>query len=145
MAKLLTMFIVLIVIQFCLIIYANQQAESTQLWEFVTGFNNWDKTSLYVAIGTLAGTLLLAGIASGGSFRFVTDFIVAAPAIAMLMSFGVVFINLEALLRKEIIARFFVGCSPNCPPAILLTGIMLGWLALYYLWSVLEWWRGKDV
>ena len=146
MAKLIAMFMILIAIQFCLILYMDQPANNTQLWKFVTGVNNWGTTDLIVLFSTLAGGLLLAGIASGGTFRFVIDFTVVSQAIAMLFGFGVVFMNLESVVRKEFVSRFFPGCPINtCTPAILLSAIIIGPFALYYLWSVIEWWRGKDV
>jgi hypothetical protein len=147
MAKLIVMFMILIAIQFCLIIYMDQDPNQTSIWKFVMNLDNWSSSDVLLIFGGIAAFLLLAGIASGGTFRFVTDFIVLGPVITGLLSIGVVFTNLAGVVRRDLINRFFTSCigAASCYPATLLTAISIGPFALYYAWCVLEWWRGKDM
>ena len=147
MAKLLTMFLILIAIQGCLILYADQTAQDTPIWNFVMNIENWSGTTLFVTLGAIALAIGLSGIASGGSFRFVTDFIVFAPAITGLLTIGVIFTNLASVIRDELIARLFapacvVGAS--CVPANFIVGILIGPVAFFYAWTVCEWWRSPS-
>jgi len=141
------MFMILIALQFSLILYHDINAEDTTVWNFIVNLDQWNWSSFIIVLGGLAAAAALVGISAGGAFRFVTDFLVMGPAIAGLASIGVVFINFGNVIRDELIGRFFVGCggAVSCAPANILTGVIIGPLAFLYAWTVMEWWRGKDV
>jgi NADH:ubiquinone oxidoreductase subunit 3 (subunit A) len=72
-----------------------------------------------------------------------------APAIAGFLSMGVIFVNFGNMMRDEIIMRLFPdSCSildPGaCVIATMIVAITVGLVAFYYVWTVIEYWRGKD-
>ena len=150
MAKLFSMFVVLIAVQACLILYADPTYTSeTPLWKFVMGINNsWNTLEFITAIVGIAAGVWLVGIAASSIFGFKTDFLVFAPAITGLVSIGVIFINLGRAMQDELISRVFTTCnliSPlTCSPVTFIIAITIGPVALFYVWTVIEWWRGKD-
>ena len=148
MAKLITMFFILIALQAGMLLFYNSSSANTQLWDFLWNQDNWTSLGFILTVGALAAGLLLAGITAGTSFRFITDFIVMGPAIVGLISIGVVFTNFTNLIRKELISNIFTECvdlSPiACTPVNFIIAITIGPIAFYYVWTVCEWWRGKD-
>ena len=140
------MFLILIVIQASLLIYQAGDTEETDIWKFVWNFNNWSSLTFILSLVGIAAGIGIIGISAGSSFKFVTDFIVMGPAIAGLLSIGVVFTNLGKAMYNELVNRIFTECilTTSCTPATFIIAITLGPLALYYVWTVIEWWRGKD-
>lgn len=149
MAKLITMFFILIALQACLILYANPTTEDTDIWTFVTNVDNWNSLTFILGLIGIAVGIGVVGIAIAG-FGYKTDFLIFSLAIAGFISMGVVFVNLANVLRDELIARFFTSCavtdftSTACSPVNWIIAIVIGPLAFYYVWTVIEWWRGKD-
>lgn len=149
MAKLITLFMILVAIQACLILYGDSTPEDTDIWSFVTNLDNWNSLEFIVSIAALAAVLASVGIAGSTFFGFKVDSVLFASVIAGILSMGVVFVNLGNVLRNELISRlFYSSCSilePNaCAPANWILAITLGPFALYYVWTAVEWWRGKD-
>lgn len=148
MAKLMNMFLILIAIQACLLIYGNQSPENTPLWVFINSISSWGTLGFITAIVGIAAGLWIAGIAVGSLFGFKTDFIIFAPAIAGLIGLGIVFSNLGKVIYDELVARIFVGCDISavggCAPATFIVALTVGTLALFYVWTVVDWWRGRD-
>lgn len=148
MAKLFTMFLILIAIQACLIVYTDQTPINTDIWSFVTDMTRWGTLNFVLAIVGIAAGIGLVGVIAASTFGFKTDFLIFAPAIAGFISMGVIFTNLARVFQDELISRIFTTCdlaSPLlCAPVNLIIAITLGPIALYYVWTVIEWWRGKD-
>ena len=148
MAKLMTMFLILIAIQACLIIYTDQTPENTMIWQFVTGMNTWGTLGFILALLGIAAGIGLVGIAAASTFGFKTDFLIFAPAIAGLISMGIVFTNLAKALQDDLISRIFTTCDIAnpllCTPVTFIVAITIGPVALFYVWTIIEWWRGKD-
>lgn len=143
------MFVILIAIQAVLLIYADQTPQNTDLWTFVMGFSlaNWGSIQWILTLGAIASAIFFSGISGGNVFGFKTDFIIMAPAIVGLISIGVVFTNLAGVIRNFLVNSVFTTCIPApmaCTPANFLIAITLGPVAFYYVWTVAEWWRGKD-
>jgi len=147
---------VLIAIQACLVIYTNQTVMPTVIWTFITNLDGWGTAELTLAFIGIAAGIGLIGIAAASTFGFKTDFLIFAPAIAGFISVGVVLTNLANFMRSELMARLF-HCDPGLEAAVLadclssqstitsfIIAITIGPLALYYVWTVIEWWRGKD-
>lgn len=146
MAKLINMFIVLIAVQACLILYAAPMSTTSggNMWEFVMDLDNWASVTFLVSLIGFAG-LALGGIAAG-AFGYKADLLIWAGAIAGFISLGSIFVNLANVLRDDLIARVFVGptCTiASCPPVTYFVGITIGVVALFYVWTVIEWWRGN--
>lgn len=152
MAKLMTMFFILVALQASLMLYHGTQ-QPTAIWEFVMNIDNWSSLEFILSLSAIAVAIGLTGISSGSIFGFKTDFLVMAPAIGGLISIGVVFTELANVIRSEFISRFGLiasgACTGSsvvqCPSANFVVALLIGPFALYYVWTVVEWWRGKDV
>lgn len=142
------MFMILIALQAAMMLYANGSTQDNDLWTFVWNMDNWGSLGFIISLGAIATAIGLTGISSGSIFGFKTDFLVMAPAIGGLISIGVVFTNLANMIRDELIGTFFTACSnpgvASCSPANYVIALTVGPIALYYAWTVVEWWRGKD-
>ena len=148
MAKLFTMFLILIAIQACLIIYADQTASVTPIWTFVNNLDQWGSLAFILSLVGIAAGIGLIGIAAASTFGFKTDFLIFAPAISGLVLCGAIFMNLAGVMRDELISRVFTTCSLGsltCGPANFIIAITLGPIAFYYIWTICDWWRGKDM
>jgi len=146
MAKLFSMFLLLVGIQAVLLLFAAQTPANTNIWSMVSNPTNWNSVPFILTIAGVAGTLSLVGIAVGSAFGFKTDFIIFAASVPGLLSMGVVFVNLYNVVRTDLIARLFTSCltALSCPPVDFILAITVGTLAFFYAWTVVEWWRGKD-
>lgn len=147
MARLVTLFMILIALQAAMILYADQTPQSTSLWDFVTNIDNWNSTTFVLTLIGIAAGIGLAGIAASAVFGFKTDFLILAPAIAGLISMGVIFVNLANIIHDELVARVFTSCQATvtCAPVTFILAVTVGPMALYYVWSVVSWWRGSDL
>jgi hypothetical protein len=148
MAKLMSMFLVLIVIQSALLIYTNQTAVDNVLWNFVMNLHQWGNLAFVLALIGIAAGIGLVGVAAASTFGFKTDFLIFAPAIAGFISLGVVLTNLASVIQGELIGSVFTTCDISnpilCGPVNLILALTVGWLGLFYTWTIIEWWRGKD-
>lgn len=148
MAKLMTMFLILIALQASLLLYHGTET-MTDIWEFVMNIDQWGSLTFILSLTAIALAIGLTGISSGSVFGFKTDFLVMGPAIGGLISIGVVFTQLANIIRDELIGTVFTSCLANssaasCPSANFIVALLVGPFALYYVWTVIEWWRGKD-
>lgn len=151
MAKLFTMFLILIAIQGALLMYHSTTPQNTTIWNFIMNTDKWNTQDFMMIFGGIAAMVALIGISAGGTFRFVSDFLTLGVMVTGLISIGVVFTNLANVLRSELVSRFFPSCIglngytvATCTPVNLIVGLAIGPWMLYYAWTVIEWWRGKD-
>jgi hypothetical protein len=140
------MFLILIAIQFALILYVDQTPENTSIWTFITTPSLWGSQSFVLDLLGLAAGLGLVGVVAAGTFGFKTDTLIFATAIAGFVSMGVVFRNLAVALLDDLTSRICgeTASVGTCSPVNLFVGILIGSMAFYYIWTILEWWRGKD-
>jgi hypothetical protein len=135
----------------------DDEVDTTPLWQLFinpTGINWRSGKFILIFIG-LAVALGFATISAtpfiGGSR---TDTQIFAPAVLGLIGMGyVVFVNLYSFLQRELVGGFFyepgaceitkgvVEC--NVVSIILLMAMMP--VVFIYIWTVVEWWRGKDI
>lgn len=134
----------LIAIQATLLIYTNNTPENTTLWQFAGAPQNWNNTQFVLLFLGVASGITVAGLVAGSTFGFKTDFLVFAVIIGTLISWGVVFAQLYNRVFSDISAYLFGGASSMDNAAGLLTLLIVSPFALYYIWTILEWWRGKD-
>lgn len=144
MAKLITMFMILIALQACILIYQDSSQMDNAIWNFVMNMDQWSSLTFILSLFAIAGGLALVGIIAGSTFGFKTDFIILAQAIAGFITIGAVFTQFASIVKSELTSRIFVGCTGSCAPANFIVAITVGLLAFYYVWTVIEWWRGKD-
>jgi len=143
MAKLFTMFIILIALQASMLIYHTSEAAPTSIWQFVVNPTMWAGTDWIIAFAGVATLLGAIGIVGGTVFGIKTDTVIFAPLVFGLMTMGAIFVKLYDLIQSELVARVFGG-GLGLVPSMFISGIIVGPWALYYVWSVIEWWRGKD-
>ena len=120
---------------------------NTQLWDFVTNTDKWNSLTFILTLIGIASAIGLIGVVAGSAFAFKTDFLMLAPAVAGLISMGVVFVNLANVIGDELKSRIFTSClavGGNCAPVNYILAITIGPIAFYYVWTIIEWWRGKD-
>jgi len=165
MAKLATMFFVLIAIQAVLLMYGSSTVVETDIWTFITNMDRWSSLTFILSLIGIAGGIGLVGVAAASTFGFKTDFLIFAPAIAGFISLGVVLTNLARFMKSQLTSLFF-HCAPGLTGTTLVDGVAIanaaycetsqinivtliialtiGPLAFYYVWTIVEWWRGKD-
>ena len=51
---------------------------------------------------------------------------------------------IDAVLTQHKSVSSRIHVMINCPPVTFLLAITLGPIALFYVWTIIEWWRGKD-
>lgn len=141
------MFLILLAIQACLLLYNGSDPLPTDLWTFVTNIDNWNSLIFIVTLVGIAAGIGLIGVVAGSVFAFKSDFLLLAGAIGGFISMGVVFVNLANTIRDDLISHVFTGCAlagSSCAPVNFILAITVGPVALYYVWTVIDWWRGKD-
>jgi hypothetical protein len=123
-------------------------AYSNSLWNFVTNLDNWNSLAFILGLVGIAAGIGLIGVTAASIFGFKTDFLIFAGAIGGFISLGgLVFINLGNMIKNELISKIFTDCTPgvlSCTPVVYILAVTLGPFALYYVWTVIEYWRGKD-
>lgn len=162
MAKLSTMFFILIAIQACLLLYnvpchsfavdgvtCLDNVGNNSLWDFITNLDNWNSLEFILAWFGIAGGIGLVGITAGSVFGFKTDFIILATAIPGFISIGIVFSQLANVVRDQLMSWFMSAgvttcTAASCPAATFFVAITIAPIAFYFVWTILEWWRGKD-
>ena len=151
MAKLITLILVLIVLQACLLLFNNTNIDTqtdTNPWDFVTNIDNWNSLTFVLGFVGIALGIGIVGFAIGSYIGFKTDFVMLAVAIPGLLSLGLILVNFGNVLRNFLISTFFVGCGgvnpQTCAPATWLVAISVGTIAIFYVWTVVDWWRGRD-
>ena len=148
MAKLATMFFLLIAIQACLLIYHNPTAEATTIWDFIVGMDQWNSMWFIVTLIGITALVGGIGIAATSLLGVKTDFLIFACAIPGFISMGLIFMNLARVVENELRGRiFYDSCTAGplgCPPVTLAVGLTIGLIAFYYVWTIIEWWRAKD-
>jgi hypothetical protein len=143
------MFLVLIAIQVCLVLYGDQTAADTVIWTFVTGLQSWGTLPFILALVGIAGGIALVGVYAASAFGFKTDFLIFAPAIAGFVSCGIIFTNLAKVLQSSLL-NIFTSCDianktwATCGQVDTIVAITIGIPAFIYVWTIIEWWRGKD-
>jgi len=171
MGKFGNMLIILIIIQAVLIIFHGQDCTTYtsisgnplfgnvtesggnttttcgSVWEIVVNPDRWNSVTFILTFILVAGGLGAAGAIVGTYFGFTTDFIVFAPLIASLAAMGVVFTNLYTTLFNPLVSMFeCVDLTGQCAQTVRYILIpLVGIPAFYYFWTLIEWWRGKDV
>lgn len=150
MAKLVGFFLVLIAIQACLLIYQNPCKDEggvqvcpadSSLWGFMNNPSQWADTQFILLFLGVASGITIVGLVAGSTFGFKTDFLVFAVIIGTLFSWGAITAQLYSVFNNAIAGWLF---GETCAASRMITLIVIGPFALYYIWTVLEWWRGRD-
>lgn len=151
MAKLINMFFILIAIQAMLLLYYNPTTTGgdpgSSIWEFIMNIDNWNSLGFILAMVGIAAGIGLVGVAASAIFAFKTDFLIFAAAIPGFISMGVIFVNLANVFRDFLTGMIFTDCLAvvgSCAAVNTIVALTIGPFAFYYVWTIVEWWRGKD-
>ena len=145
MAKLATMFFILLAIQAVMFIYVDPSEYNTiPIWDFVMNSDLWHSSQFIMDLVAISIGIGLLGIAAGVVFGFKTDFLIFAGAIAGFIYMGIVFTDLAAFMRSELMSYMYSStCTlASCPLVNWIIAIFLGPIAFYYVWTIVGWWRG---
>ena len=145
MAKLSTMFFILIAIQAVMYLFVDPSSyNTTSIWDFVTNMDNWHSLSFIIDVVGIALGIGLVGIAAASVFGFKTDFLIFAGAITGFVYMGIVFTDLALFMKSEMIAMIHSStCTlASCPTVNWIIAVTIGPVAFYYVWTIIGWWRG---
>lgn len=154
MAKLVVLMVFMIAVCLSLILYQGTDVtipgtggtmSENILYRFITNSNQWSGSNLWDSILGISLAVAGTGIVAGVMLGFVTDFMMFAVAIFGLMSIGFIFIQFQQLFRSELFAFFACTSAETCKAADWITWVIVAPIAFLYIWTVVEWWRGKDV
>jgi hypothetical protein len=93
------------------------------------------------------GFLTVTGVISIGAtvFNYKNDIVVFAPMIATIIFFAGAFIDLWRFMASQTILCGIIESSETmCGTSMFLASILCVPLAIYYIITVLDWWRGRD-
>jgi len=158
MGRFTNLVIFLVAVQAVLILFEGQTPANTTLWQIVTQPQNWNSLTFILVIAGISATVAAAGVAIGTVFGIKTDFMVFSSMIPGLLSLCVPIINLTGVIGKYA-SNFFCGTPvyvlgvpvsatavnwTACPGAAWIVIISGGILGVYYIFTVLDWWRSRD-
>ena len=147
MGRFTNLVIFLVALQAVLILFEGQTPTNTSLWQIVTQPQNWNSLTFILTISAISLGIGAAGAFVGTMFGLKTDFMVFSSMIPGLLSLCVPIINFAVMIGKYS-AQIF--CSPaaidmtGCPAAMWMVIITGGVLGVYYLFTVIDWWRSRD-
>jgi hypothetical protein len=148
MAKLGNFFLTLIGIQIALCLYLGIDSPATAMWDLITHPFKFSSTDWILSSLAIVATVgWVTAITVGQVFGFKTDFIIFAPAIPGLLSVLLIAEQLWTALEGKLYPLFCntANVSITCPTVQWILWLTISPLIFYYAWTVLEWWRGKDV
>ena len=148
MGRLMSLMIFLVALQAILILFEGMSPAATAIWTAATNPFDWASLVLIIEIAGISLTLWGAALMIGSVLGIKTDFMIFAALISSLLTFGVVISDFAGVIGKYISGIFCAGVLASdwasCPAAVWLVTITIGILGIYYIFSVLEWWRGSD-
>ena len=152
MGRLTGLLILLVAMQATLILFEGTTPETTAIWSVVTAPWEWGALGIIIEIAAIAATLYGATVLIGSVLGIKTDFMVLAVLVATLFGFGAVLAQFSGVIGKYACNIFCeVGdldvaatTWTTCPAAVWFVAITAGALSLYYIFAVLDFWRGRD-
>jgi hypothetical protein len=134
-------------------IYFNTDIIHNAMFSVIMNPESLSTSDLLLIFTGVAATVFVATITVGSIFGFKTDFIILAPVIAGILGIVTVFTQLAGILRSDF--GYFFGChnlatnalQQACMfnPAInIIIALLVGIPAFLFIWTVIDWWRGKD-
>jgi len=147
MGRLTSMAIFLIVLQAMLILFMGQAPANTPLWEIAVNPHLWNSMAFIGAITGLALGIGGAVVFLGSVAGLKTDFMVFSALIAGFISLAVPIINLALVIGDAIFPVLCPGVAGtwiNCGASTWVVVVVGGTLGIYYIFTVLDWWRGRD-
>lgn len=145
MGRMTNLILLMIAIQVCLFLFAGTDPLSTAIWQAATNPFSWATLSFFGSIVFIASGLGFFGAWVGTLVGIKTDFMVFAVLITGLISLGYPIVGLAGVLQAHSAGVFCPGIADplSCPMAIVITAITTGALTIYYMLTVVAWWRGR--
>jgi len=159
MGRFISLVIFLVALQAILILFEGQTPANTTLWQIATQPQNWNSLTFIASIAAISLGIAAAGAFVGTIVGLKTDFMVFSAMIPGLISLCVPIINLAMVIGKYAsnifcsTAIFDAGGLPlsadtivwsSCPAAVWIVVITGGILGVYYIFTVIDWWRSRD-
>jgi len=145
MGKMTNLILLMIAIQATLFLFAGSDPVSTAIWQVATNPFDWTGLSFFGTFIIIASGVGVTGLVIGGVIGIKTDFMLFAALVAGLITLGAPIISLAATLQAHASSMFCPGIDPAvlvCPLATIFTALTTGSLAIYYVMTVIAWWRG---
>ncbi len=150
MAKIASFLLILGAIQLTLLLFAAPGAgDAVTFWNLWSNPTNWGTTQFIIALVGLAGLTGAVTILIGSMLGFKTDFLVFAPAVAALLGFVAIIVQLHSTFVAQMYTTvcqdtFVAGVSEACPTLNWILWAAVSPLVIYYVMTVIEFWRGRD-
>jgi len=148
MGRLLSLMIFLVALQAILILFEGTTPNATAIWTMARDPFSWYSATIIAEIVAIAVGLGAAAIMLGNAIGIKTDFMIFAVLISSLMTFGAIISDFAGVIGKDLSGIFCAGTLAtdwaSCPAAVWLVTITVGMLGLYYVFTVLEWWKNSD-
>ena len=140
--------IFLIALQLTLLVMDSSAASQTGLWKFATNPTEWKTQDFIKDWLGITAALTSIGIIVGVVIGIKTDFMILAAAIPGLVGLAAPpMINLSNVVGRgvgglacDLEGLVWIGCQP----AVLVVGLLVGTMAVYFVFTLIEWWRGRD-
>ena len=146
----------LIVLQAVLTLFEGMTPANTSLWQVATNPQNWNNLTFILVITGISLGVLGTGAFLGAVFGLKTDFMVFSSMVPGFLSLFVPIMNFAMVIGKYMANIFcsspiFSGGVPIpanwnwviCPGAFWMVIITGGIMGVYYIFTVLDWWRGR--
>jgi len=150
MARLANLIMIALLVQACLILYGTSTDTSGNIYSLIVNPSGWESNWMVLSLLAVALFTTTSGIAAGTIFGFKTDFLLFGTTISGLLALlAVPLINLWQVAYMEFIAVFMPGCGAGvefgCAQADLIVGVLFGPILIMVIWTVVDWWRGRDM
>ena len=144
MAKLMNLFMIMIAIELSMMLYASTTPSYNPLWQVLVS-PSWNSLLILVTAGSIAvGLGWGAAVVMGSVFGLKTDFMVFAVMIPGIFTWGTLIYDFRKLLYAEFAPKFMCKAGALCIPADVIAILTGGILALWFIFGVIDWWRGRD-
>lgn len=114
---------------------------SVAMWNLFFNPLEWSSNTLILVI-------IFAAITLGAVTAFFTksDISLLYPLFAIILIAGIIpIINIYQVLNREVAGAICPVTDPtNCALSILLMGLIMGPITLYWLWSCVDWWTQRQ-
>ena len=139
MGKMIYLLMAVIVTQIALLVVFNVPIPGSTLWDlFFNPYASWSNLSLTSLIADTISGIAIGGIIIG-TFIFKSDFLVLAGFAGVLFTFGIGLANAWQQLNSQFLAYTAATTVANMGASL-----VVGTLAIFYIFVVIEFWRGRD-
>ena len=116
-------------------------SDSEAMWRVFFNPLEWESNILILAIITTA-----IGIGAVAAFFTKSDISLLFPIFGIILLAGILpIVNIYQVLNRELAGAICPATdATNCSLSILLMGLIMGPITLYWLWSCVDWWTQRQ-